>query len=85
MNTSITFITDVSIKNLIETNAAKSSKSVSVYLTDLIKQVFSHGDVAQSKELVLSENVRKYMGIVKDEGKDWKEVRNEQLNEKYGI
>lgn len=85
MSTSITFNTDVALKTLIEANAAKSHTSVSDYLTTLIRQVFSHDDTTQPREISLSENVSKYMGIVKDADDDWKEARSEQLNDKYGI
>lgn len=76
MNTSITFNTDPSLKALIETNAAKSRVSVSVYLTGLIKQVFSRTETAQPREISLSGNVRKYMGIVKDAGDSWEDARS---------
>lgn len=86
MTTSITFSTDSSLKTIIEENAAKRSISVSAYLTELIKQVFaSDKQGTQPRELTLSEDVRKYMGIVKDADGDWKEARSEYLNQKYGI
>lgn len=85
MNATITFSTDSSLKAMIEANAAKSSTSVSVYLTDLIKQVFSHNEKAQPRDIRLSGNVRKYMGIVKNADSDWEGVCEERLNEKYGI
>lgn len=85
MNTSITFNTDSALKTLIETNAARSRMSVSVYLTGLIKQVYSRSETAQPREISLSGNVRKYMGIVKDTDGTWEDARDERLNEKYGI
>lgn len=85
MNTSITFSTDQSLKTLIEANAAKKRTSVSAYLTDLIRQAFSRSETAQPREITLSGNVRKYMGIVKDADDDWEKARDERLNEKYGI
>jgi len=85
MDTSITFNTDALLKTLIETNAAKRHTSVSDYLTSLIKQMFLRENDAQPREIELSADVRKYMGIVKEADNDWKEARAEQLKEKYGI
>lgn len=83
MEANITFNTDINLKALIEQHAAQSRTSVSVYLTALIRKAIAEEKPAKGmRELTLSNEVKKYMGIVPRSEDDWEATREERINQK---